>query len=299
MISVVIPHYKGKEKLYANLTHNLPFFDNCEIIVVNDYPDVPLTSEMKKLFPQIKVIENEKNLGFAGAVRKGISQTKNKHVLLLNNDVLLNDDSFKKALEYFKKDDAIFAVSYRQTEKDGSYVGRNKIYWSKGFFYHSKADATKDGINGWAEGGSMLFDKQKYHIINGFDELYSPFYWEDVDLSYRAWKAGYTILFDIHTTVEHHHESTIATYFQASRVKTIAYRNQFITIWKNISDGKMIATHILYVFKNYMTALLKGNAPFIKGFWMAFLLLPKILSKRKDQKKTWKISDQKIFNKFI
>ena len=299
MISVVIPQYKGKEKLYTNLIHNLPFLNDSEIIVVNDYPEVPLTAEMEKLFPQVHVVENKKNLGFAGAVCRGISQTKGEYVLLLNNDVVLNDDSFKNALSYFKKENDIFAVSFRQTEKDGSYVGRNTIYWESGFFQHSKADATKGGINGWAEGGSMLFDKQKYNAINGFDELYSPFYWEDVDLSYRAWKAGYVIKFDINTTVEHHHESTIATYFQSSRIKTIAYRNQFITIWKNISDGKLITEHVGYSLKNLLVSLLKGDTPFIKGFWMAFLLLPKILSKRNEQKKMWKISDREIFKKFI
>jgi len=99
MISVVIPHYKGKEKLYTNLRHNLPFLKNCEIIVVNDYPDIPLTFEMAKHFPQITVIENENNLGFAGAVSAGISTVKSQFIFLLNNDVLLNGDSFQKFLE--------------------------------------------------------------------------------------------------------------------------------------------------------------------------------------------------------
>ncbi|PJE58197.1 MAG: glycosyltransferase family 2 protein, partial [Candidatus Portnoybacteria bacterium CG10_big_fil_rev_8_21_14_0_10_36_7] len=48
--------------------------------------------------------------------------------------------------------------------------------------------------------------------LNGFDELYSPFYWEDIDLSYRAWKTGYTVLFDPQVLVEHHHETTIRTF---------------------------------------------------------------------------------------
>lgn len=299
MISVIIPQYKGKEKLYVNLKHNLPFLTDCKVIVVNDYPEVPLTAEMKELFPSVNVIENKKNLGFAGAVCEGIAQAKTKYVLLLNNDVVLNDDSFKNALHYFAKDSALFAVSFRQTEKDGRYVGRNKIYWEMGFFHHTKADSTKNGINGWAEGGSMLFDKKKYDALNGFDKLYSPFYWEDVDLSYRAWKAGYKIMFDTSTTVEHHHESTIGTYFQTSKIKTIAYRNQFITIWKNISNPKMIASHMIFLLKNLISSLFRKDIAFIKGFWMALLLLPDILSKRNQQKKMWKIDDVEIFHLFV
>ena len=298
MISVVIPHYKDKEKLYVNLKHNLPFFKDCEIIVVNDFPDTPLQKEMKDIFPEVVVIENKQNLGFAGAVSIGISTVKNPFVFLLNNDVLLHDETFQKALSHFEMDKNLFAVSFRQTEKDGSFIGKNKIYWKRGFFQHTKADTTKNGINGWAEGGSMLFDKKKYEKINGFDTLYSPFYWEDVDLSYRAWKAGYTILFDANVTLQHHHESTIATYFQESQIKTIAYRNQLITIWKDISDIRYIIGHIINLKINIIISLFKGRYDFVRGFWMAFLLLPQIIKKREQQKIMWKISDREIFEKF-
>jgi GT2 family glycosyltransferase len=299
MISVVIPHYKGKEKLYSNLRHNLPFFKDCEIIIVNDYPESPLQEEMKELFPGVIVIENKKNLGFAGAVSIGIKETKNPFIFLLNNDVLLKDDSFKSALNHFKTEKNLFAVSFKQIEKNGGHVGRNKIYWSHGFFRHAKADPGTHGINGWAEGGSMVFDKKKYETINGFDTLYSPFYWEDIDLSYRAWKAGFTIHFDSHVLVEHHHESTIATYFQKSRINTISYRNQFITIWKNISDFSYLSEHVAYLVKNLFTYPFKGESAFIKGFWMALLLLPQIAKKRRQQKIIWKKSDKEIFEKFI
>lgn len=298
MISVVIPQYKGKEKLYANLTINMPFMKGCEVIVVNDYPDVPLTQEISILFPGVTVIENEKNLGFAGAVSRGIATVKNKYVFLLNNDVILNDNLFQSAISHFEKDNNLFAVSFRQTEKDNSYVGKNKIHWKRGFFQHTKAYAEKSGINGWAEGGSMLFDKKKYDVINGFDTLYSPFYWEDIDLSYRAWKAGYTILFDSSVTVQHHHESTIATHFHSSRIKAVSYRNQFITIWKNISDNRLIFDHLFHLIKNLIIYPLKGEKEFVTGFWMAAQLAAEIMEKRDIQKKMWKRSDREIFELF-
>ena len=57
--------------------------------------------------------------------------------------------------------------------------------------------------------------------LGGMDTLYSPFYWEDIDLSYRAWKSGYQILYDPNIIVEHHHESTIAKYFDKKKVSDI------------------------------------------------------------------------------
>lgn len=298
MISVVIPHYKGKEKLYANLASNLAYLKGCEVIVVNDFPDVPLVAEMKIKFPSVIVVENEKNLGFAGAVSVGIHKAHNPYVFLLNNDVVLKDDSYKNALAHFHENNRLFAVSFKQIEKDGGHVGRNTIYWSHGFFRHSKADPGTHGINGWAEGGSMIFDKKKYDEIHGFDTLYSPFYWEDIDLSYRAWKAGYSILFDTKVLVEHHHESTIATYFQKSRINTIAYRNQIITIWKNISDPMYFCEHLLYLIKNTIVFSLRGHHEFRRGLGMAIVLLPTILDKRRAQWPLWRKTDREIFEQF-
>lgn len=294
----MIPQYKGKEKLYTNLKINLPYLADCEVIVVNDYPAVPLTSEMKELFPAVVVVENEKNLGFAGAVSQGIKKAKHPFVFLMNNDVVLLDNSFKKGLLHFEKNPNLFAVSFKQIEKDGGHVGRNTIFWSHGFFRHTKADAGTHGINGWAEGGSMIFDKKKYNTIHGFDTNYSPFYWEDIDLSYRAWKAGYEIQFDSSVLVEHHHESTIATYFQKSRIDTVAYRNQIMTIWKNISDPIYFAEHVFYLFKNLFVHTIRGNFAYAKGVGMACSLLPEILKNRKAQWALWKRTDREIFEMF-
>lgn len=298
MISIVIPHYKNKEKFYENLKHNFPFLNGCEIIVVNDNPDISIKKEVETLFPKVFVIENKRNLGFAGAVSIGIKHAKGPYVFLLNDDVILKDNSYASVIKYFGNQNNLFAISFRQLEKNGEYVGRNKIYWANGFFRHSKENAKNQGINGWAEGGSMIFEKKKYEHIYGFDTLYSPFYWEDIDLSYRAWKAGYEIHFDPQITVEHHHESTIGSYFSKSKINTIAYRNQLMTIWKNISDFQYGCEHVAYVLKNLVLSPIKDNGEFINGFWMALLLFPQIMKKRSQQKKLWKKSDKEIFKKF-
>jgi len=298
MISVVIPHYRGKEKIVTALSQNLPFLKDCEVIVVNDYPHQSIRKEMASRFPSVVLIENKINLGFAGAASVGIRAAKNPFVMLLNDDVILHDDIPIKSVTHFEKNKELFAVSFRQAEKNNIFVGRNRIVWKNGFFQHSAADSSQSGINGWAEGGAMLMDKEKYEKINGFDMLFSPFYWEDIDLSYRAWKAGYEILFDSNVTVEHHHESTISTHFKKSYIQTIAYRNQFITIWKNISDGKMLAEHTLFLLKNLVIYSLKGDFSFGKGFLLAVALLPTILQKKEKQKSMWRMNDRQIFDTF-
>lgn len=290
MISIIIPTYKNKKQLLKNLKTNLPYLKGCEIIIVNDDPNDSLVIELKN-FSSLTLIENDHNLGFGLTVNCGVQKAKNKYILLLNNDVILHDDKFKKLIEKFQKDSSIFAISFAQIEKDSTIVGHNTLFWKNGMIFH-KALNTSNSINAWADGGSCMIDREKFLDLQGFDELFSPFYWEDIDISYRAWKKGYTIQFSKEVLVDHHHESTIGAFFTKDQIKTIAYRNQLLFIWKNISDPMLLISHFLFLPWNIIYYLFKGEYGFIKGFINAIQRILKI------HRSSYIISDESIFKKF-
>ncbi len=267
MISVIIPTYKNKGQFLENLKHNLIFLKGCEIVIINDNPEQSLIKELKK-YKNIVLIENDKNLGFGLAVNIGVQKAKNNLVMLLNDDVILNDESYKKTITVFKKNPKLFGISFSQKEKNGLIVGKNKIFWKYGLIFHQKADDLKAGENGWLEGGSCIIKKDLFMDLNGFDPIYKPFYWEDIDLSYRAKKAGYSVLFDPDILVEHHHESTIGKYFEKEYIKTVSFRNQFLFIWKNSDFGQM-TIHLLFLPYNILYYGVKGEFTFIKGLFEA------------------------------
>ena len=291
-ISVVIPVYKNKEQFLKNLKHNLKYLEEYEIIIVNDYPDESLKTDLQD-FPSVKLFENTENLGFGQTVNRGVNQAHGDLVLLLNTDVLLKNDSFKKSVDEFKNHPNLFAISFAQEEKNGLIVGKNRFFWKQGMFFHSKANDLEKGINGWAEGGSCIIDRSKYLELEGFDKIYKPFYWEDIDLSYRAWKQGYEILFDPTILVEHHHESTIGRYFLSSYVKKIAFRNQFFFIWKNITDSNLKTQHFALLLPNLLYYVMKGEFNFFNGLLAAFKLKSTI-----KKGKLYKKSDKEILKNF-
>ncbi len=290
-ISVVIPVYKKTDMFLANLEKNMPHLEGCQIIIVNDDPDTSI-GHLLGNWKGIELIENEKNLGFGSAVNKGIQQATKDYILLLNSDVKLQDASYTKALTHFENNKDIFAISFAQIEKDGTIVGKNRIYWQNGFFMHSRASDLTFGKTGWAEGGSCVIDLQKYKNLGGFDSLYSPFYWEDIDLSYRAWKRGYTILFDPEIVVQHHHESTIKSYFSDFYVNSIAYRNQLLFIWKNIDDPQLLREHALATIKQCMRSI-TSDPGFISGYWRALAKKSAIIKPSKSF-----FSDHEILTQF-
>ncbi len=293
-LSVIIPTYKNSDSLKKNLIHNLQFLHNCEVIVVNDDPTDSIKKPLADL-PGIHVIENEKNMGFGITVNKGVQAATGDYLMLLNSDVLLYDDSYKKALRYFT-DNLVFAVSFAQKEESDKIVGKNKLFWLKGFLQHSKVEDLTFGVNGWAEGGSCIIHKKKFDELNGFDPIYSPFYWEDIDLSYRAWKKGYKVFFDPLIVVEHHHETTIGAFFNKKIIQTIAYRNQILCIWKNIHDTRLMISHIINLKIQIIYALLSGDTVFLRGVAQALKRLKIVLESRK--KVTQKITDHEILSQF-
>jgi len=279
-ISVIIPTFKNTEVLIKNLRHNLPYLEGCQVIVVNDDPSESINEALQE-FLAVTLIENSINKGFSGAVNSGAAQAAGTYLLLLNNDVKLLNDSYKTGLKQFESDTNLFAISFAQKEFDGSIVGKNELYWEQGFLQHRKAKNNDVGINGWAEGGSSLVDKSKFDELHGFDELYAPFYWEDVDLSYRAGRAGYSVLFNPKILVEHHHETTISAQFTKNKITSIAYRNQLMFNWKVLTSWSMIYHHKLHLFKRVIKSILKGDTIFLEGFLQASLRVPQVMMKRR------------------
>jgi len=288
-VSVVIPTWNGEKLLRKNLAEVVQAvkLSGCqaEIIIVDNGSMDGSVEYLKKL--KVKVIGLDKNYGFSYACNLGVERAKGEIVVLLNNDVIPQKDFLKYALLHFENP-KVFAVSFH--EPNWSWA---KIEWKKGFIEHSPGPKSdKVHISGWASGGSAAFRKSIWDKLGGFDSLYQPFYWEDMDLSYRAWKRGYQILWEPKAIVHHKHEGTIKR-FSRDYVRTISERNQLLFIWKNIASPKMMLEH-----KFWLGLKLIKNPGYFKPFLAALVKSPQILPCRLKEFKGKKVGDREIFNKF-
>jgi GT2 family glycosyltransferase len=269
MISVIIPVYRNKELFLKNFKNNLHYLEGQEIIIVNDNPQENLDKSVKSLYPQAIVINNAQNYGFGKAMNTGVKKAKNKILLFLNSDVRLLNKNYEKSLKMFENK-KIFALSFAQIEKDGRLTGANGGHFKQGLFHHFQRQSNKISQNLWPEGGSCLIRKEYFQKLGGYDNRYLPFYWEDVDLGFRANKKGWQTLYYPLVKVEHHHQSTISLYFNPKKIKTIAYRNQFLFVWKNIRGFQLI-NHLfclpLLLLKN------RNNQELLTGFKKALIRL--------------------------
>jgi len=287
-ISVVIPNWNGRILLKKNLPAVLatkPF----EVIVVDDASPDDSINFLKENYPQIKIIRHQRNLGFAAACNSGVKAAAGEIVVLLNLDVIPEKDVLEKTLPDFE-DEKVFAVSFN--EPSWSWA---RIKWVCGFVEHEPGPRVqKTHISAWASGGSAAFRKSIWEKLGGFDELYKPFYWEDVDLGYRAWKRGYKILWEPKAVVYHKHESTIGRHFSKKYIDSVSERNRLLFIWKNITNFSLTREHKFYLLRRLIRQF-----GYFRIFGGALLRFPLVLPRRFKEFQEAKISDREIFQKFL
>jgi len=291
-ISVVIPNFNGLELLKTNLpkviSSTLNYDKNAEFILVDDASQDNSVSYVKKEFNFIKVIKHSVNRGFSSSVNIGIKNSTGDFVVLLNNDVLPSENYLNSAVKLLT-DKKVFAVSFCESGYS----------WAKGYFRDGFVGHEPGGFNNithdtfWVNGGSGIFKRNLLRKLGGFDEeLFNPFYWEDVDLSYRALKRGYKLLWDPDAKVIHNHGSTI-NLISKKKKELIRERNQLLFIWKNITSNALIKRHFKGLYQK-----LSRHPGYIKVVIAAGLKYRICLKRRKIEIKESKVCDEVIFAGF-
>lgn len=287
-VSVVIPSWNSESQLKQNLPYVFAaaLAVKAEIVIVDDDSTQDESANyLRSLGSKIRFYANKRNGGFAYTVNRGVNLAKGDLVMLLNTDVRPSADCFVQALKYFK-DNSVYALGFNSDE---AWMGGE---WQGGLFHHFKVEPTKGSKNManpslWASGGQGAFSRKKWMTLGGMDLLFKPFYWEDTDMGYRAWKRGWQILWAPECKVSHQRSGgAIASNFTQEFVMQTAQRNQFLFIWKNISDLKLLFTHLICL----PYYLLKYPGPVIR----ALLLLPTVLRQRRAERPFWKRPDRDI-----
>jgi len=292
-VSVVIPNFNG-EKL---LEKNLPFLlkakenpGNCivEIIIVDDDSRDGSVKLITKIFPEIRLIKHKINRGFSAAVNTGVRMTKGDLVLLMNTDVVPSENFLVPVFKHFDNE-KVFAVSLHEKG-----FGWAKGSFSAGYIQLGMGEESEAAHSSfYVSGGSGVFRRAYWMKLSGMDEkLFSPFYWEDIDLCYRAGKRGYINLWEPEAKVEHNHESTISK-FPKSYVQRIREKNQLLLIWKNIHSPKFIRNHALGVLRRLLR-----HPGYIRVVFMALGKLGIVMKERRKEIKLSKVSDEAIFMRF-
>jgi O-antigen biosynthesis protein len=280
--SVVIPTWNGRDHLVANLPSVVEAMrgdpDN-EIIIVDNGSEDGTAEYLRQTFPSVRVLALPKNLGFGGGSNAGFEAARNDIVVLLNNDMRVEPDFLAPLLEGFS-DPQVFAVTsqiffsdpMRRREETGLTHGR---WTARGLELGHAIDEQVDRLYPafYAGGGSSAYDRKKFLELGGFDALLRPFYYEDSDLSYMAWKRGWKVLYAPGSVVYHEHRGTIGKKFSNDYVNRVIDKNRLLFVWKNIHAPGRLAAHTLWIQAALLIQSVLGPSPLrpdARGLMMAF-----------------------------
>jgi GT2 family glycosyltransferase len=306
-ISVVIPNYNGEKILEKNLPKVLDSLRNLkeesEIVIADDFSSDSSVGIIENFIEKnkngkvvIKLVKRSRNGGFSSNTDFGVENATGEILVLLNTDVVPSENFIEFLLPHFKNE-KVFAVGCMDESVEGEKIvlrGRGKGKWKRGFLNHGAADIDDNKQTLWVSGGSGAFRKSIWDKLGGLDRLYDPFYWEDIDLSYRARKSGYVTLFEKKSIVRHEHEQgVIKTKYKSEKVKRIVYRNQFIFAWKN-SDLNTLLSSIAWLPLHLINAVFSRDSALIVGFLFALKRLPGIIKSRRNARKYFVKSDSEV-----
>ena len=308
--SIIILNFNGRKLLEECLSSVIEAvkYDgkDHEVIVVDNGSSDGSVNFIRKQFPKIKIIELEKNFYFVGGNNIGIKNAINDIVVLINNDMVVDKNFLRPLLNGFT-DNNIFAISSQiflsNPEIHRCETGKTSCRFILGEIKYRHDPIYDNTLAGyypiyWAGGGSSAYDKTKFLSLDGFNSIFNPCYSEDVDISHRAWKQGWRVMFTPESKVYHRHRATNIKLYGEECIDITIQKNKYLLIWKNISDHRMLLEHFFFLplQLGYLTITKKGLFA-IHSFILALKQFPEAMTKRIKILPSFKISDNEILSK--
>lgn len=265
-----------------------------EIIVVDNNSSDGSCEMVKNKFPEVLLLENSNNVGFARANNQGVSEANGEYVLILNPDTVIAEDTLLNVVTFADNKKDVGAVGVKLIDGTGTFlpeskrniptlkVAIQKICGNSKNYYASQVEDNKNSKVEILTGAFMLIKRKVYELVGGFDDTYFM-YGEDIDLSYKLIKQGFQNYYIGTTTIIH--------YKGESTVKDIAYLKHFYG-----------AMRIFY--KKYFKVNLLNNLMLYAGIKLLILIKSIFLSKEKNAIKSKGNvlligEDQKNFKKIV
>ena len=238
------------------------------VIVVDNGSTDGSAAFVRERFPKVRLIALTQNLGFGGGSNAGFRAAKNDIVVLLNSDMRVERDFLAPLLDGFhgRKNfrgllpDFFLRPGQSCAKRPGSPKAGGSRAPARPASRSNRRSASLYPCF-YGGGGSCAFDRRKFLELGGFDELLAPFYLEDTDLGYLAWKRGWKVLYQPASVVYHEHRGTIGKRFSDAYIQIVLKKNFLLFTWKNIHEWRRLVAHFWFTWASAMLSWLFGDSP--------------------------------------
>lgn len=310
-VSIIIVNYKQAQltlDCLKSLTKiNYPKY---EIILVDNDSDPGQLNLITKKYPELKVIPNNENLGFAGGNNSGLPEVTGKYILLLNNDTKVNPDFLNFLVEDMENDPKLGIVQSKMFVMDNptkldnvvSYQTITGFLFHKGYLEEDK-DEYKKFLYSFSAKGACILIRDEVLKLGLFDDDYFA-YFEETDLCWRAWLLGFTVGFEPKSIVYHMMGAT-SSKMKRQFIHYHSFKNRIRTIIKDadsVTLAWMLPIHLLLCVAlagYFVFTEIEGTKSILRAFWWNILHSPDTLRQRIKVQKKRKVSDGQIFSQVM
>jgi GT2 family glycosyltransferase len=282
---VLVLNYNGTAHLDACLSsllraaacHGRP----CPVVLVDNRSIDDSVAFTRTRFPEIEIVVSPKN-DFLFSLNDVARARDEDIVIIVNNDMRFDQGFVAPLIEHFASAD-VFAAGAAIFDWSGSAntVGprcaRVRHCW---FYKWWSYDRQQTALTLEVCGGAAAYRRRMFVQLGGFDPLYRPGYYEDLDLSYRAWERGWRVVYEPRSRAYHKESvSMLARYGDTGKARLL-YRNHLLFTIKNIGGPAFLLGFFLFLPYRVLSPLVRGYTVPLAGFLRALPLLPHALRGR-------------------
>lgn len=252
-IAVVILNWNGRKYLEQFLPTLVKYSKDIAGIVVADNASTDDSlGFLAANYPEIRIIRNLKNEGFAKGYNLALAQIEAEYYILLNSDIEVTENWILPVIHLMEQDDLIAACqpkirSYHEPKKfeyagaAGGFIDKLGYPFCRGRLFlsieedHGQYDDPVEIF--WASGACMFVKSKHFHQIGGLDDDFFA-HMEEIDFCWRLKNNGFKIMYCPASTVFHIGGGTLP---KISWRKTyLNFRNNFYLLYKNLPDDRLV-----------------------------------------------------------
>jgi hypothetical protein len=266
-LAIVILNWNGKrflERFLPTLLRTLP--DYAEVVVCDNASKDDSVAFMEEHFPQVKLLLNDRNEGFARGYNLALQRVEAKYYCLLNSDIEVTDGWIEPVIEQMDANEKIAAVQPKLRSFDrrdefeyagasGGYIDKYGYPFCRGRVFSNveKDRGQYDDVIDifWATGAAMFVRSDVYHLMEGLDGDFFA-HMEEIDFCWRIKNLGYKIKVNPASVVYHIGGGTLP---KNNSYKTfLNFRNSLYLLIKNLPEERLAKTLILRFFLDQVAA---------------------------------------------
>jgi GT2 family glycosyltransferase len=209
-ISIVLVLYNQAELTYNCLCSIIAHAGDAAEVIIVDNASTDDTTELLKRVRGAIVLRNRENLYFPHGCNQGMQLAHGKYLLFFNNDAQLLPGSLQAAVDVLEHDETVGAVGGRILNLNGQLQEAGCIVWSDGSTLgYGRGDISnrpqymfRRDVD-FCSAAFLLTRTGLFEKIGGFDEVFSPAYYEEVDFCTRLWKHNFRVVYEPRAAIVH------------------------------------------------------------------------------------------------